>query len=542
MAELVMDRRSIAATLRQRWRSIAAMAAVGAALGAVYVTRVPLQLSSTTLVTFPSSASLSPNSGQEPITDTQVHIVNSTPVLDRAGKSLRPALSGTQVQQRVRVDALTDVLIRIRAFSTDAGQAQKLSEAVAQAYIATLKDRLTSLSGIPPDLKSRAAILTKQLNDLRGEIAATAQRQRGEPATSSNGIRDAQLLAELVNDQTDLTVRLDKVRDAAAQASNVSVQIPYIAQNAAPATGPSLARRDVTWAVSGALLAAAATALLLLIRRRRDPRVRARDDLADAVGSRVLAAIRGRPQRSVAGWLTLFQTYEPSPEEAWAFRQVLRALVGPPDSRDATRTGSKASTGRIEHPRSLTVIALSADQRAVAVGPQLAVFAASLGISTRFVIASRHDSVASLAAACATDRAAALPSGLVLETGPSEDIGPASTGHPESPVQGVQSADLTIVSTVADRREPTLDRLPATAVTLLAVSPGVATRDDLARLAVAVDDTGRRIDGVVVADRDPSDRTSGRHMLDERVVQPALPIRMTGLSQVSPPASTRSRA
>jgi hypothetical protein len=95
-----------------------------------------------------------------------------------------------------------------------------------------------------------------------------------------------------------------------------------------------------------------------------------------------------------------------------------------------------------------------------------------------------------------------------------------------------RSVDLTIVFAVADRTEPTIGEVPATAVTVLAISPGVGTREELARLAVAVDDAGRRIDGVVVADPDPSDRTTGRRTLDERALQTPLPMRLTGPSHV----------
>ncbi|HZC27620.1 MAG TPA: hypothetical protein VE287_11400, partial [Actinopolymorphaceae bacterium] len=378
--------------------------------------------------------------------------------------------------------------------------------------------------------------------------------------------------ARLVDDQTNVQVRLDKVKEAAEQVSGGALQIPDIIQPASPATGPSVTRRLVTWALAGALAAAACTALVLVIRRRRDPRVRARDDLADSVGSSLLAVVRGHPQRSVAGWLTFFETYEAPAEEAWAFRQVLRALVGPPsDSRDPARADStKQGPGRVEHPHSLSVIALSGDPRAVAVAPQLAVFAASLGITTRLIVATRHDSVAALRAACATDRGSQLRAGLVVDAGgdddevaPAPDPSPRPTadaparpqngkGNPEARPRGAtreakamptrRAVDLTIAFTVADRREPTLDGLPATATTMLAISPGLATREELARLAVAVDDAGHRIDGVVVADRDPADRTTGRRTLDQRAVQAPLPMRMTGPSQVSMPATGRSPA
>jgi capsular polysaccharide biosynthesis protein len=511
MAESALDVRSSVAYLRQRWRSIAAMGAVGVAAGVLYVALVPAQLSSSTLLLFPEASGL-PNQGEEGKTVTQVYIVRSTTVLDRAGKSVRPVLSGAQVKQRVKIDAKTSNLIEVRAFSRSAQQAQTLSQAVADAYVATLRDGSTD-----------------------------------------------------------------------------TADMPDIVQPAAPATGPSQSRRYLTWGLAVGLLAATGTSLVLLMRRRRDPRVRARDDLADAVGSSLLAVVRGHAQRSVAGWLALFETYEAPSEEAWAFRQMLRALAGPSESRDSAQSGIRRMPGRIEHPRSLTVIALSGDERAVAVGPQLAVYAASLGITTRLVVATRHDSVAPLWAACATDRSLKLRTALFLEAGGAEDARPAEDAMPRPLVDGFtsrlngrgpkelrlhdalgeysvvhpprgttqagqkvadpstethemhvpRSIDLTIVFAVADRRRPTLHGVPATAATMLAISPGVGTREELARLAVAVDDAGRRIDGVVVADPDPSDRTTGRRTLDQRAMQAPLPVRMTGPSRVSMSAGTR---
>jgi hypothetical protein len=422
-------------------------------------------------------------------------------------------------------------------------------------------------------LSSREAALTEQLNALQTEIDATTERARGEDAES----RDAQLLAQLTAEQADISLQLDQVKeDLAAYETPGGASATQIIQPAAPATGPSLLRRLVTSTFIGALLAAAGAALVLLIQRRRDPRVHARDDLADAVGSSVLADVRSRPQQSVAEWLAFFETYEASAVEAWAFRRVLRALVSPPDSRDPARPGTRRIPWQVEHPRSLTVIALSGDQRGVAVGPQLAVFAASLGIATRFIVATGHDGAAALRGACATDRSSQLRTGLVLEAG-TEGAAFAQNGSPgpvgdtlggsvnglvvnqpgetaqdtaretqpavePQEVRTQRSVDLTIVLAIVDRKEPTPRAVSATAVTVLAISPGVGTREELARLAVAVDDGGRRIDGIVVADPDPSDRTTGRRTLDQRALQAPLPVRMTGPSQVSMPASGRGKA
>ena len=570
MAEQALDVRSSAAFLGQRWRTLVAMGVLGAVLGAVYVILVPAQLSSTTLLLFPGSSGVPGESEEETL--TQVHIVRSTPVLDKAGQSVNPVLSATEVRRRVKVEARTSQLIEVQAFSSNAAQAQELSQAVAEAYLTTLQENATNPVAV--GLGSREKSLTNQLKELQARIDETTERLQDGDSTTSDRRRDDTLLGELTAQRSDVLVRLDKIKEALDEIPEGSADRPTIIQPAAPATGASLIGRLLTWTVAGALVAAAATAPLLLFRRRRDPRLRARDDMADAVGSSLLAVVRSHPRRSVAGWLALFETHEASPEEAWAFRQVLRGLADLTD-RDPARTGAKRVPGRVEHPRSLTVIALSGDQRAVAVGPQLAAFAASVGIATRFTFATRHDTAAPLFAACAMDRGTELRPGLVLGAGtddaaissdlpprPPDDAfgGPFNGGSArESRLQEAlghysvaqaqrggaeqqemrrrRPVDLTIVFAVADRRAPNLRDIPATAATLLAISPGVGTREDLARLAVAVDDAGSRINGVVVADPDPSDRTTGRRTLDERALQTPLPVRVTGSSQVPMPAS-----
>jgi hypothetical protein len=89
--------------------------------------------------------------------------------------------------------------------------------------------------------------------------------------------------------------------------------------------------------------------------------------------------------------------------------------------------------------------------------------------------------------------------------------------------------DLTIILVIVDRKQPNLSEAPASEATILAVAPGTATEQELARVALAVDDRGRSIDGIVVADPDKTDHTSGRHTMDERASRPALPVRLTGV-------------
>jgi hypothetical protein len=245
---------------------------------------------------------------------------------------------------------------------------------------------------------------------------------------------------------------------------------------------------------------------ILLVIARRDPRVRLRDEIADAVGSPVLAAVRSRPQRSVAGWSMLLSTYEATPTESWAFRQLLRSLAA------AEGKAEPRAAGKMDHPQSLTLVSLSGDGRGIAIGPQLAAFAASLGIATRLVTGVADDRAAALWAACAADRAHPPRPGLFVGNVPDEE-----------------TIDLTIILVAMDRRQPDLGDAPTTAATMLSVAAGAATEQELARVAVAVDDAGRRIDGVVVADPDLTDRTSGRHTMEERSRRVALPMRLTGI-------------
>ena len=728
MAERALDARSSIALLRHRWPVLVVTGLAGAVLGVLYAVVVPIELTSTSLVLLPAAAQ-SPTGGGTDI-DTQVRLVQSRPVLEEAGREVRPALSGTQVAKRVSADGATSQLIEIMASSSRADQAQALSQAVAKAYVAVVTNNARSVTGATlGELRDREKLLRTQIQALQDQIGATRQRKGSEDPNSAAGRRDAQLLAQLTVDQADASLEWEQVKKELAAGTAAGLASPaVIVQSAAPATGPGVLSYFFTCALVGALLAAALGAVGLLVKIRRDPRLRTRDDIADAVGSTVLAEVRSRPQRSVAAWSTLFQFYEASAVDAWAFRQVLRALSTSADQPSWLGSPAKRTPGRLEHPRSVTVVSFAGDGRGLAVAAQLASFAASLGIATRFVAAGGHTNAPSLWAACSSDRASRLRPGLGLDvsydehdeganarplpppaetldelledllagrtprgargtelpyTAEDDDGGweiseqaeddlevdpdvdseddfeddpeveaqvdpdvdseddleddpeveaqvdpevdseddleddleddpeveaqvdpevdseddleddpeveaqvdpevdseddleddpeveaqvdpevgepirsdgavrattavvehepaslpasPTETLTPEPVVPAAPKhvlAELTVVLAVVDRRSPTLSRIPETSVTVLAISPGAATTEDLARLAVAVDDSDRRIDGIIVADPDPADATTGRRTLNDRALEPPLPLRTTGVSRL----------
>ena len=124
----------------------------------------------------------------------------------------------------------------------------------------------------------------------------------------------------------------------------------------------------------------------------------------------------------------------------------------------------------MDHPRSITVITMSADPRGLATGPQLAAYAASAGIRTHMVADQRHESAATLWAALASlEQGEAARPGLSVDTRRRDGL----------------QVDLTVILAVLDRDEPTLLDMPTGSVVVLALSAGSATAEQLARLAVA---------------------------------------------------------
>ncbi len=514
MSNRVIDLRSTAAVLRRRSRVLAAAALVGLVVGIGYVLILPPPLTSTALVLLPTPA-LAESTNSD--VDTQVQIAMSATVLERAGQAVVPPLPPRSVKKMVEISAQTNQLIRIEATSTRAGEAQALSQAVADSYVGYVSNTAREVtSAALADLKVRKDQLLTQIRQLQDEIAAAIKRQRTSDPNSPDGRREAQLLADLRTEQADLSLQLDKVEDKIATGGPVASSATSgtsVIQQATVASANPIFVRLLFWGALGALVCTVLAAIALLVAARRDPRVWLRDDIADAVGSPVLGSVRSQPQPTVGGWLMLLETYQATPVESWAFRHILRGLVPP------NHNGGLRVPGRIPHPHSLTVVSLSDDERGVAIGPQLATYASSMGIRTHLVTAVGHESAATLSAAYGARNESEPRPGLFL--GEVHDQG---------------AIDLTVMVVVVDRSKPELHDAPPAAATMLSVAAGTATEQELARVAVAIDDVGRGIDGVVVADPDQTDRTSGRHTIDERNRRPVLPIRLTGLASAKPAA------
>lgn len=283
-----------------------------------------------------------------------------------------------------------------------------------------------------------------------------------------------------------------------------------VLQPATTATGTKASSRLVGMGLLGALLAAVVAALAVVAIGRRDRRLRERDEIADSIGVPVLASISVDNPSDAAGWRKLLNEYQPGAVDAWRMRKALQYLGLADPSLNGHRSAGL----------SLTVLSSSFDRRALALGPQFAVFAASRGIPTALVVGPQQDvtATATLRAAC-----------TVPPAEPSSHLRVAVRDDAD-PLQEPDVA-LTVVVAVVDGQAPQVSHMIRTTATVLGVSAGAATAEQLARAAAIAAAGGHEITGILVADPDPADITTGRLPQLERPAHRGRPIRMTGTTK-----------
>jgi hypothetical protein len=250
--------------------------------------------------------------------------------------------------------------------------------------------------------------------------------------------------------------------------------------------------------------------VVALRRDRGDRRLRTRDELASSIGVPVLAAVDAEDPGSGHAWLKLLAEYEPDPVQAWTLRTMLARLRA---------TGAGSGSGADGDSRAkVAVVSLTTDPAALAIGPQLAVFASTLGIRTVLVVLAQSpgESVAALRAACAAWRPASPKQADSLRVVAATD----------ADLDSLPEAPLTVVVTTVDDSAPLVSVAVRRHATVLAVSPRTVTALQLARAAASAADAGASVAGIVVANPDPDDTTTGMAPAVSRRTS-ALPTRVT---------------
>jgi len=357
-------------------------------------------------------------------------------------------------------------------------------------------------------------VLTKAATQLDGTVSVSALRNQVKASIDTSNV-----LQITAKGRTGL--QAENIANAVANS-----YLAYVGSPSSPigkVTGHVLAATIATGkvttsrvldAVFGLLIGAIGGAVLAVALSNNDKRLRERDQIADAIGVPVLASIPVQHPTDTSGWLKLLDGYEPEVVHAWSLRKALRHL-GLTDFRGSSTDGA-----------SLAVISLASDRGALALGPQLAAFSASLGIPTALVIGPQQDPhvTATLIGACRVT--ATTPSGrrFNMRVSAGDDALPADRGP---------ATALTIVVSVVDGKTPALAGTMRTTAAVLGVTAGKVTAEQLARVAVAAATDGREIAGILVADPDPTDLTTGRLPQPGRSTRRRPPTRLTGLNTES---------
>jgi capsular polysaccharide biosynthesis protein len=281
-----------------------------------------------------------------------------------------------------------------------------------------------------------------------------------------------------------------------------------ILQPAGTASGPNPLVYRLVCGLVGALAGLLVGIIAAIAKGRNDRRLRSRDDIANAIGVPVLASVPAGHPGNAQEWAKLLDSYQPAAVHGWRLRKTLQHL---------NIAGVNLTGEREGKPPVVAVATLAKDPRALALGPQLAAFAASLGIPTALAVGPSADQGVTLAlkTACAA--------------WPGNRDGLRATVLDGDAADVPDDVALTVLVTVVDERYPyPVSGLPVT-TTLIGVSAGGATAEQLAATAMAASDKGRDVIGLLVADPDPSDRTTGRIPQLPRPV-PRMPTRLTGLT------------
>lgn len=498
--EQAIDLRFVRVALQRRRRFVLLASLLGlfAGLGIAYLTPPPYR--GTSLILLNASTESRDRGDRSLPIDIATHaqIAISDSVLERAIAISGSELSVRDLRGRTSVTTPTDSLVAVDVADPDAEDAVRLAGAIAEAHVGFLEQTVSPLSEeARASLESRLVDLQTQSDQIDEELALARGREVSEQVPADQRTRSAELAGALSEKRAQLAIELSELRRELATVAEGPREDAQVLEDATVATQPSLFIRYAIAGLTGGLLGLFVGGLLAVRTARLDPGIWSIDALSKVLGAPVLAELRSRSYRSAGDWKKLLVSFEPPPADAWSVRRALRglSLEATPGrhASESTRTDRSASVG-------MALIALDKDHRGQSLAPVLAATIVSLGMPTALLGVGDPRSASSLWAGLAMYRRQASPRpGLQV-------------------VKGLGDAEpdcLVVAMTIVEAEQPSLLDLPPARVHLLCLSPGAATVDDLSRLALAADASGREIVGALVADPDNWDRSTAGAMATE---------------------------
>jgi capsular polysaccharide biosynthesis protein len=378
----------------------------------------------------------------------------------------------------------------------------------AQNNTLSSSDQLSAAIGTQVVIASSDPVLTSALPHVSPAMSEQQLAQKISVSSVAGSIISISASGKTAADAqtTANAVASSYVTYVSSGSSPVKQMSAKVLESASPAAGaqrlPEVATGVLLGAAGGALLGLAVSLTL----SRKDRRLVSRDAIAGSLGAPVLASLPAARPSGAAGWATLLAEYQPGAVPAWGLSRMLRQLgaVAREAEGEAAGTGTGLNRAGPGEAVSVAVISLASDRRALALGPQLAAFAAAQGIPTALVIGPQQDmnAVAALRTACAAPPRQGTAEG--------ERHPPLQLMVCEDDKLGPTDAALVVVVAVLDGGAPAMPRTVPADTTLLGVSAGGSTAEQLARVAAAAATDGREVSGILVADPDPADQSTGR--------------------------------
>ncbi|NSC25106.1 polysaccharide biosynthesis protein [Streptomyces albus subsp. chlorinus] len=275
---------TIGRILRRRWRLLAVLTVVGALVGYGASVLFPPRYTA-------SASVLLPGQWEERELLTQAQIATSSAVLDRAAAALgRPDVSGGELRDRVSADASDGNIIRVSGTATTPERAQRLSDLVAQQFVAFA----TRIAGgtTDPEAVTGQETLRKKVAETNRRITELADA--ADPGRTVESVQARTTLEKLRTSLEESMKKLDQADPAGEKAG------PVVMGPAARPTGEAPPTR-VQLVLSGALLSFLLAVVGHLVAARVNRRLRAEPEIATALGSVVLGTVDVPGERRARG-------------------------------------------------------------------------------------------------------------------------------------------------------------------------------------------------------------------------------------------------